>query len=77
MMGSKIGNKKGGGFLRRLWRNVGNGSLAQLILNLGTRWRRVVSFTARAALFPQKGPRELFWTITTREENLRTCRESN
>jgi len=53
-MGSKIGNKKGGVFLCRLWRNVGNGSLAPLILNLSTRWRWVVSFTARSPYSQRK-----------------------
>jgi hypothetical protein len=32
---------------------MGNESIAPLILNLGTRWRRVISFTLRS-LYPRK-----------------------
>jgi hypothetical protein len=33
----------------------GNGGIAPRILDLGTRWRRVVSFTSRA-LYPREEP---------------------
>jgi hypothetical protein len=44
-------------YLCTLWCHVETGCTAPLILNLGTRWRWLVSFTLRSPYCQRKGPR--------------------
>jgi hypothetical protein len=44
-------------YLRTLWCHVEIGGTAPLFLNLGTRWRWLVSFTLRPLYCQRNGPR--------------------